>query len=308
MHLRDAIEKALMEIDPSVIALAPLEYCLKPKQEGTRAQYMWSRFRDKQFVELRKNIGEFFKECLSEIEPLPDRFEKREFLKLLMDFTAWTIHYDKELRNVVLKIGNNYPQHPLRSEKAYRFLRALNAFSSLYARRGNSMNKKYFLGALKSDLPYSVFSNFVLGTYTASYFFEYRARATEQHFRHHQLFIRARPQLRSRKQALADYFEMLQPIIQAYRDFSKSKCKLWWLITLWNSKDIKEFAQGSQFLSSVKIDKKRFEAVNKEYMDNLEKIRELLYGLDPEVFVPATMADTPTSSMWNDMLLLRLKR
>jgi hypothetical protein len=301
-------EAKLMEFDPSVIALCPLEYRPTSEQESAHAQYKWSRFRDKKFVKLHRNIGEFFKECLSEIEPLPDRFEKEELLKLMMDISTWVIHYDKELRNLVLKIGNNYPQHPLPSERAYRFVGALKSFSGLYARRGNAANKKFLVGALKSDIPYSTFSTFVLGTYTTSYFFEYRARATEQHFRHHRLFVRARPHLHWRKEALEDYHEMLKPTIQAYKDFSKSKCKLWWLITLWNSNDLKDFAQTPQFLSSEKIDKKQFEAISKEYTDNLEKLRELLFGLDPEVFMPIMNADAATSSMWNDMLWLRLSR
>jgi len=296
-----------MELDPSVIALAPLEYRLEPKLDSTHAWYIRSRYKDKQFAKLRTEISGFFSECCSEIEPLPDRFQKKEFLELLDEMTAWVIHNDTKLRSILSRIGINYPQHPLRSEKAYHFVQALKAFSTLYGRRGSSMSKKYFMGALKSDLPYTVFSSFVLGTYTASYFHEYRARATEQHFRHHQLFVRARSQLSSRKYAVEDYLGMMKPIIQAYRDLTKSKCKLWWLIVLWNSKDLKEFTQGPQFLSIRKVDSKSFERVEKEYKDNLRRLRALLYELDPNIFVPtAGRPDRATKTMWDDMLWLRL--
>jgi len=115
----------LMELDPSVVALAPLEYCLQVEPKDKYEWYLRSRYRDKRFAELRAKIGEFYDECCDELKPLPDRFTKKELLKLLDDLCAWILHYNEELREVVLRIGKYYPQHPLRSERAHRFVQAL---------------------------------------------------------------------------------------------------------------------------------------------------------------------------------------
>jgi hypothetical protein len=257
---------------------------------------------------MRSNLREFFDRCLSDITPLPRRFDKSDVLGLMMDITSATLHFDKDLRRILLRIASSYPQHPLDYGDARNFVRALGAFSRLYAMRGTKINERYLIGALNSDLPYSLFSDLVLGNYTSSYFFEYRKLATEQHFRANWLFVKSRSGLRSRKKAVESYFEMINPTVEAYRSLTESKCKLWMLITLWNSKNLKEFAQTPDSLMSRKIDGTRLERVTKEYYTNLDKFRTMLFSLNPEVFKPADALDKATRTMWSDLLLLKLSR
>lgn len=296
-----------MEVAPSAVALTSLEYFLRPNQDNAYSKYVQERIWDKQLTGLRKKIRSFYKECLDEIE-LPERFDKNELLDLLLAISSATIHYDKELRNVLIKIGKSYPQHPLSSEKANNFVRALKGFSRFYAKKGIKHNDIYLLGALTSDFPYSLFSDLVLGTYTTSYFYEYRSRATEHHFRNNLLFIRSRSGLRSRKLAIDSYFEMLKPTIKTYMAFLKSKVKLWLLMTIWNSKDIREFMRAQYALKIDKVNNESFKSLRDEYSKNQEELRLLLHRLDPEIFRHLVTGDETTKSMWNDLLQLKFSR
>jgi len=287
-------------IQHSASAFATIEY------EG-KTEYKPKWIKEKQLLGYYNSMNKFYRELLEELE-IPSQFNKEGIHSFLMNSLKRSLNDDEELRKLIVGISKNYPRFPMNSKQAWEYIRLLKSLSLKIAISGNKLNNEIALNSLQSDIPYMIFSNETLGNYTISYFQEYKARATQEHFRRNYLLTRGRPNLPDRKKALNNYFLMMKPIQNMFKDLVKSKFKLWLFITLSNSKSIKEFAKGRNFLYLKNIDRKQFEILSTEYSKQLETFREELYQLEPALFASTPESDEPTQIMWNDMILLRVMK
>jgi len=250
-------------------------------------------------------MNKFYSESLNEIS-IPKRFDKEKLHAFLMDALKNSLNKDEVFRKLIINVSKNYPRFPLKATQASEYIRLLKSLSRKVAREGYKLNEIIAFDSYQSDIPYIIFSNNTLGNYTISYFHEYKARATGEHFRRNYLLVRGRPNLPDRKRAIQNYFQMMKPIQKMFQALIKSQFKLWLLIVLSNSESIKEFAKGPQFLSLKKIDQKQFESLATEHSEQLENFRRELYQLEPDLFRPTPDSDEPTQTMWQNMIMLRI--
>lgn len=270
-------------IQHSASAIATLEY--KGKKEYTKLRPKW--IKEKQLRGYYESMNTFFSESLEELT-IPKRFNKQKLHEFLMDAIKRSLNEDDKFRNLIIKLNENYPRFPIKSDHASNYIRLLKTLSYYVAQAGYRLNEEYAFESCISDIPYIVFSNLILGNYTISYFHEYKARATEQHFRRNYLLVRGRPNLRSRQAAIKSYFQMIKPTEKMFRTTVRSQFKLWLFTILSNSKNFQDFAKKPQLLSLKKMDQKQFEKLTVKHSEQLEKFRRLLFQLEPELFKPST--------------------
>lgn len=292
-----------MTVQHSTSAIATLEY----KDQGKYPELKPRWIKEKQLLGFYNSMNRFFSESLDELT-IPKRFSKEKLRQFLMNGVKKRLNKDTEFRKLLIKLGENYPRFPIESSQASNYIRLLKIFSRHVALAGYRLNEEYAFGSYISDIPYIVFSDLILGNYAVSYFHEYKARTTEQHFRSHHMLFRGRPHLKSRKIALNSYFEMMRPTEKMFKTTLKSQFKVWLFIILSNSKEIQDFAKKPDFLSQKNIDQEEFKKLMRAHSKQLEKFRRLLFQLDPELFKPSTDIDDPTQTMWRDMVLLRLTK
>jgi hypothetical protein len=151
-----------------------------------------------------------------------------------------------------------------------------------------------------------LFSNLILGNYTISYFNDYKAHATEMHFRRNLLLVRGRPNLRTKELAIKAYFQMMKPTEEMFRKLLKEQFKLWLLPVLSNTKDPENLLKEPHQLKMEKTDQKQLTKLINEHAEILEQFRRHLFQLEPSVFKPIGEIDEPTQTMWRDMVLLRM--
>ena len=288
-------------LEHSASAIATLEY--KGKREYPELKPKW--IKEKQLLGYYNSMNRFFSECLYELT-IPKRFNKEKLHELLMNVVKKSLNEDEEFRNLIIKLSENYPTFPLEAEHASNYISLLKKISRLVAIAGSRINEEYASESIRSDIPYIVFSNLILGNYAISSFHDYKANATEQHFRRHFLLVRARPNLKSREIALKSYFQMMKPTEEIFQKFIKDQFKLWLLIALSNAKNLEEFLKRPQCLSLKKTDQKQLTKLITEHAEILEKFRRHLFQLEPDLFKPLTEVDEPTQTMWRDMVLLRI--
>lgn len=289
-----------ISIQHSASSFATIEY------EG-KTDYRPTWIKEKQLLGYYNSMHKFYTETLNEIE-IPEQFDKEKLHSFLMNSLKNSLNTDNELRKLIIDINKNYPRFPITSTKASEYVRLLTSLSRKIANIGRKLNDTIAFDAYRSDIPYIVFSNQTLGNYTISYFHEYKARATAEYFRHNYLLVRGRPNLQARKNALNNYFSMIKTIQDIFQKLIKSKFKLWLLIILYNSENMKEFAKGPEYFSLKKVDQVQFNMLTHEYSEQLELFRRELCQLEPELFQPTPDFDEPTQTMWNDMIKLRIMK
>jgi hypothetical protein len=260
--------------------------------------------RQKQLENYYASMNEFYSECLEELS-LPKRFDKSEIHARLMAELRNMIRQDGDFTSLVLKLIQNYPHFPMDSKAAGEYVIALKNLSARVAEAGLKSNNELAWDAIISDIPYIVFSNLYLGTYAVSYFHAYKSKVTEQHFRHNYLLVRGRPNLKTKKIAIDNYFHMIKPLEEQFKVLLKAQFKLWLFITLANSESIKEFPQKIMVLKAENLDQQYLEKLKTEHEKVLEQMRRHLFVAEPELFNPTSFAHKPTETMWKDMVLVR---
>ena len=260
--------------------------------------------KEKQLESYYNSMSTFYSECLDELM-LPKRFDKKELHETLMHILRSLMNTDNEFTKLIIRLVSNYPRFPMDTKSASEWILSLKALNTRVAQAGFKLNEKIALDSLRSDIPYVVFSNLCLGNYTISYFHEYKAKATEQHFRRNLLLAAGRMNIPRKKNAIRNYFQMIEPIETMFKDVIKNQFKLWLLMTLYNSKDIKEFLKGPRFLSINKIDREHFTKLTLKHEEVLEEFRRQLFQVEPTLFNPIQI-HKPTQTMWKDMVLIRI--
>jgi len=283
-------------------AIASLEY--KSLREIKEIEPQW--IKEKQLLPYYNSMNRFFSESLDEMR-LPKNFDKNQLHNFLMKSLKKYLNENEDFRNLIIDLQRNYPTFPLDASRAQNYVRLLKKLSYYIAMIGLKVNKIEGLQSLKSDISYSVFSNLILGNHTISYFHAYRAKATEEYFRHNLFMIKGmRAHLKSRRVALKNYFEVMEQTQDMFQAMLKAHFKLWMLIRLCNSSDFKEFVMGPEFLNLEKIDLDQFKDFYAEYTQKLEVCRRYLFQLDPTMFESMSSIDEPTRVMWRDMVLLEI--
>jgi hypothetical protein len=260
--------------------------------------------REKQLESYYNSMETFYSECLEDLI-LPKRFDKKELHEILMESLRNFMQHDKDFTGLVTKLIENYPTFPMDAKTAFEYIIALKNLNARVALVGHKSNEELGWDALRSDLPFVIFSNLCLSNYTISYFHEYKAKATQQHFRHNYLLTRGRSNLRARKSAIDNYFQMMKPAEDLFKTLLKTQLKLWLFITLSNSENAKEFLEAPQSLRADKMDKEYLEKLKVEHESVLEKMRYQLYNVEPTLFNPIDL-HRPTETMWKDMVLVRI--
>jgi hypothetical protein len=250
-------------------------------------------------------MSRFYSECLDELA-IPKQFNKESLHELLMNILKNSLNKDEDLRNLIIKLSENYPRFPIEPERAGTYINLLKRISRLVAIVGSRTNQEYALESITSDIPYIAFSNLILGNYTISYFNDYKAHVTEEHFRRNLLLVRGRPNLRTKEVALKNYFQMMKTTEGMLQKLLKAQFKLWLLPVLSNSKDHEDFVKEPHILSLEKIDQKQLAKLINEHAEILEQFRRHLFQLEPDLFEPLKVIDEPTQTMWRNMVLLKI--
>lgn len=285
-------------LEHSANASATIEYKGRIKLEKFPA---W--IRQKQLERYYASMNQFYSECLEELS-LPDRFDKTALHARLMAALRNMIRQDGDFVSLVVKLSENYPRFPLESTQASEYVIALKKLSERVAEAGRKSNNELAWNAIISDIPYVVFSNLHLGNYAMSYFHEYKAKATDEHFRHNRLLFRGRSHLKTKKIAIDSYFQMMKPLENMFKELLKAQFKMWLFIDLSNAENIKDFPQKVQFLKADKLDQQYLCKLETDHEKVLEEMRRYLYNAEPELFNPS-VAHKPTETMWKDMVLVR---
>jgi hypothetical protein len=285
----------------SASAVAILEY--RGKEEYPEVKPKW--IKEKQLLGYYNSVNRFYSECLDELT-LPKHFCADKLHELLMTRLKKSLNEDKDFRNLIIKLNENYPRFPIDSERAGMYITLLKRISRLVAMVGSRTNQEYASESITSDIPYILFSNLILGNYTISYFNDYKAQATEMHFRRNHLLVRGRPNLRPKEIALKAYFQMMKPTEEMFKKLLKEQFKLWLLPVLSNTKDPENLLKKLHQLRMENTDQKQLTKLINEHAEILEQFRQHLFQLEPNVFKTPSEIDEPTQTMWRDMVLLRM--
>lgn len=288
-------------LEHSASAIAVLEY--RGKREYPELKPKW--IKEKQLLGYYNSMNRFYQESLDELT-IPKQFNKEKLHELLMNTLKQTLNEDEEFRNLIIKLSENYPRFPLEPDRAGNYINLLKKISRLVAMVGQRINEEHASESITSDIPYIVFSNLILGNYTISYFHDYKANATEQHFRRNLLLIRGRPNLRTKEFALKNYFQMTKPTEEMFQKLLKAQFKLWLLPALSNAKNLGDLVKEPHTLIMEKIDQRQLTKLINEHAEILEQFRRHLFQLEPDLFKPLIEVDEPTQTMWRDMVLLRI--
>lgn len=288
-------------LEYSASAIATLEY--KGKKEYAELKPRW--IKEKQLLGYYNSMNRFFSESLDEFT-IPKQFGKEKLLELLMDILKRSLNEDETFRNLIIKLSENYPRFPIDPEHASKYIVLLKTACHHVAKSGFKLNEEFASESYKSDIPYVIFSNLILSNYTISYFHEYKAHVTEQHFRRNFFLARGRPNLKEKKIALRNYFQMMKPTEEIFQKLLKAQFKLCLLLSLSNAKSIEDLMKEIYFLSVDKIDQKQLTKLISEHEGTLEQFRQHLFHLEPDLFKPLTEIDEPTQTMWQDMILLKI--
>ena len=285
----------------SASAVAILEY--KGKEEYPEVKPKW--IKEKQLLGYYNSMNRFYSECLDELT-LPKHSCADKLHELLMTRLKKSLNEDDEFRNLIIKLNENYPRFPVEPERAGTYITLLKRICRLIAMVGSRTNQEYASESITSDIPYILFSNLILGNYTISYFNDYKAHATEMHFRRNLLLVRGRPNLRAKELAIKAYFQMMKPTEEMFRKLLKEQFKLWLLPVLSNAKDPENPFKEPYQLKMEKVDQKQLTKLINEHTEILEQFRQHLFQLEPDVFKTPGEIDEPTETMWRDMVLLRM--
>jgi hypothetical protein len=283
-------------LEHSANANATIEYV------GNRRTWPVPRWvKEKQIETYYKSMSEYYSECLSELS-LPDRFDEKILLQRLIDNLKEFLKKDEAFTALVSRLAQNYPYYGMDNKTASEYLIGLDALAARVATAGQKINQELSWNALRSNIPFTTFSDLYLGNYTISYFHEYRAKMTKEHFRHNHFLIRERINLPKRKRAIQNYFDILKPTEELFKKLLKEQFKLWLFIAL------SDYAKSEDFPNNptekaYEADSEQLQELHSKQQQAMETLRRHLYDADPSVFV--TVADhKPTETLWKNLVLI----
>lgn len=283
-------------LEHSANANATIEY-IGNRKSGPIPKWV----KDKQIETYYKSMGEYYSECLSEIN-LPDRFDKAILLQRLMDNLREFLKKDEGFTTLVSRLSQNYPYYGMDNRTASEYLIGLNDLAARVATAGQKLNQELAWNALRSTVPFTTFSDLYLGNYTISYFHEYKAKMSKEHFHQNHFLIRERTKLPKRKRAIQNYFDILKPAEELFKTSLKAQFELWLFIAL------SDFAKSIDFPNNpteqaYEVDSAQLEELHIKQKQAMEELRRHLYDADESVFM--TSADhQPTETLWKNLVLI----
>lgn len=283
-------------LEHSANANATIEY-IGNRKSGPIPKWV----KERQIETYYKSMGEYYSECLSELN-LPDRFDKAILLQRIVDNLKEFLKKDEGFTTLVSRLTQNYPYYGMDNKTAGEYLIGLNALAERVATAGQKLNQELAWNALRSNVPFTTFSDLYLGNYTISYFHEYRAKMSKEHFRRNHFLIRERVNLPKRKRAIQNYFDILKPTEELFKTFLKAQFKLWIFIALSDYSKSIDFPNNPAE-EAYELDPVQLQGLQSKQQCAMEEIRRHIYDADASVFVAA--ADhQPTATLWKNLVLI----
>ena len=283
-------------LEHSANANATIEY-IGNRKSGPIPKWV----KEKQIENYYKSMSEYYSECLSEL-CVPERFDKTILLQRLMDNLKEFLKKDEGFTTLVSRLAQNYPYYGMDNKNAGEYLLGLDDLAGRVATAGQKINQELAWNALRSNVPFTTFSDLYLGTYTISYFHEYKAKMSKEHFRHNHFLIRERTNLPKRKRAIQNYFDILKPAEELFKALLKAQFELWLFI------DLSDYAKSTDFPNNpaeeaYEVNTAQLQELHSKQQNAMEKLRRHLYDADASVFV--TVADhQPTATLWKNLVLI----
>jgi len=247
-------------------------------------------------------MSEFYSECLSEMK-LPERFDCKELETQLMIELKKIMRKDKDFTTLIARLTLDYPSFPMDNKSASEYVIALKDLNARVVTAGLNMNAELARDSLRSKVPFFAFSSLYLSTHTISYFHAFRAKMTEQYFRHSHFLIRERPNLKKRRTALEHYLNVIKSAEDLFKPLLKAQFKLWLIINLSNYTSSKDFPQNPTD-AAYDVDLKELETLENKHNEILEEMRRHLYDSDPTLFNPTMCDHHPTETLWKNLVLI----
>jgi hypothetical protein len=283
-------------LEHSANANATIEY-IGNRKSGPVPKWV----KEKQIETYYNSMSEYYSECLSELI-LPERFDKSILLQRLLDSLKDLLEKDEGFTTLVSRLSLNYPYYGMDNKNATEYLIGLDDLATRVATSGQKMNGELALNALRSTAPFTTFSDLYLGNYTISYFHEYKAKLSKEHFRHNHFLIRERTNLPKRKRAIQNYFDILKPAEDLFKKIVKLQFELWLLIALANYANSPDFPNNSSE-TTYEVDSANLIELHSKQQLAMEELRRHLYDADSSVFV--TVANhQPTETLWKNLVLI----
>jgi hypothetical protein len=283
-------------LEHSANANATIEY-IGNRKSGPIPKWV----KEKQIETYYKSMSEYYSECLSELN-VPERFDKAILLQRLIDNLKEFLKKDEGFTTLVSRLSQSYPYYGMDNKTAGEYLIGLDDLAARVATAGQKLNQEIAWNALRSTVPYTAFSDLYLGNYTISYFHEYKAKMSKEHFRHNHFLIRERINLTKRKRALQNYFDILKPAEELFKTLLKMQFELWLLIALSDFANSKDFPNNPT-KQAYEVNSTQIEELHSKQKQAMEELRRILYDADDSVFV--TVADhQPTATLWKNLILM----
>lgn len=283
-------------LEHSANANATIEY-IGNRKSGPIPKWV----KERQIETYYKSMSEYYSECLAELN-VPERFDKAILLQRLIDNLKEFLKKDEEFTTLVSRLAQNYPYYGMDNKTAGEYLIGLDDLVARVATAGQKLNQELAWNALRSTVPFTTFSDLYLGNYTISYFHEYKAKMSKEHFRHNHFLIRERINLTKRKRALQNYFDILKPVEELFKTLLKEQFKLWLLIAL------SDFSTSTDFPNNpteqaYEVNPEQLAELHNKQKKTMEELRHHLYDADDSVFL--TTADhQPTATLWKNLVLI----
>jgi len=263
--------------------------------------------KEKQIEAYYKSMSEYYSECLAELK-VPKRFDVTILLQRLLDSLREFLEKDEGFTSLISRIAQNYPYYGMDNRVAGEYLIGLNNLTLRVATSGQKLNQEIAWNALRFNVPFTIFSDLYLGTYTISYFHEYKVKMSKEHFRLNHFLVRERINLVKRKRALQNYFDILTPIEELFKVLLKEQFKLWLFIAL------SDFTNSTDFPNNptnqpYEIDPVHLSELHNKQTKALEELRHCLYDVDDSIFVTADASPhEPTATLWKNLVLIGLNQ
>lgn len=283
-------------LEHSANANATIEY-IGNRKSGPIPKWV----KEKQIERYYKSMSEYYSECLSELN-VPERFDKEILLHRLIDNLKDFLKKDDGFTTLVSRLAQNYPYFGMDNRAAGEYLKGLEDLAARVATAGQKLNQEIARNALRSNLPFTTFSDLYLGNYTISYFHEYKVKMSREHFRHNHILIRERINLPRRKRALQNYFDILKPAEELFKNLLKAQFKLWLFIALSDFANSKDFPNNPSE-QAYEVNSAQIDELHGNQKQLLEELRRHLYEVDDSVFVTAT-DHKPTDTLWKNLVLI----
>jgi hypothetical protein len=244
-------------------------------------EYHGETISDKRLRGYFKNVKELYTEA---IMSLPfDSKKKNQVLKQILKTIQENTENNEALRSILIGLGENYPSHPADPERAAKYIRYLNKMSRYIAIDAQRTITNLSKIALFSDLPFVFFSDLVLGHSTFSYFNNYLATFTTEHFKKRMLLIQGHRE-KHRRIALEAYFDQIRPLKIEFKQLGLSYLRLLLYIAIRHSTSSKEVKQWPERILKEKLDEKIYNEFYAAYKLLLDAFRKQLFNENQELF------------------------